>query len=263
MARTKPDLRRLREAYAAGHAALADWLSQLPVDAWSGRSVLSGWTVADLAAHVADEPRLVAALKVAPRGVRAVTVATYLEIQTAASEAVADAARDLSASLTTPEALLGHHRDNLAAAEQVLKEHGEADPVVVASDVPIRLSGFLARGVVELAVHSDDLARSVPDVAPPAMPRDVTRRAVRTLLDVLAARAPGQAVEVRVPPYAAVQCVAGPRHTRGTPSNVVETDATTWLRLAAGRISWAQALAAGVLSASGERADLSRLLPLL
>ncbi|WP_449066757.1 sterol carrier family protein, partial [Planomonospora algeriensis] len=67
--------------------------------------------------------------------------------------------------------------------------------------------------------------------------------------------------EVRVPPHAAVQCVEGPRHTRGTPPNVVETDARTWLELATGRLSWADAMAAGRVSASGARADLTEYLP--
>jgi hypothetical protein len=92
--------------------------------------------------------------------------------------------------------------------------------------------------------------------------RDAARFAVRHLLDLLAARAPGRTVEVRVPPYAAVQCVAGPRHTRGTPPNVIETDPATWLRLATGQISWADAMATGKISASGSRADLSDHLPL-
>ena len=83
------------------------------------------------------------------------------------------------------------------------------------------------------------------------------RAAVTFLLGVLADRAPGKAVEVRVPPYAAVQCVEGPRHTRGTPPNVVETDPVTWIELAAGRTAWAQAVAAGKVRASGPRADLS------
>ena len=78
----------------------------------------------------------------------------------------------------------------------------------------------------------------------------------------LAERAPGRAVEVRVPPFAAIQCVEGQRHTRGTPPNVVEMDATTWLRLATGRLSWADAVAEARLSASGTRADLSPYLPL-
>ena len=89
------------------------------------------------------------------------------------------------------------------------------------------------------------------------------RAATRSLLDKLAARAPGRAVEVRVPPYAAVQCVEGPRHTRGTPPNVVEMDPVTWVLLATGRLSWTDAVAAGRVSASGPRADLSGLLPLL
>jgi Bacterial SCP ortholog len=91
--------------------------------------------------------------------------------------------------------------------------------------------------------------------------RSVLRPAVRYLLDLLADRAPGRAVEVRVPPYAAVQCVEGPRHTRGTPPNVVETDADTWIRLACARLTWAEADAAGRISASGARADVSAYLP--
>lgn len=92
--------------------------------------------------------------------------------------------------------------------------------------------------------------------------RDASRLAVVHLLGLLASKAPGRAVEVRVPPFAAVQCVAGPRHTRGTPPNVVETDAVTWVLLATGRLSWADGVAAGRLRASGPRADLSGYLPL-
>lgn len=92
--------------------------------------------------------------------------------------------------------------------------------------------------------------------------RDAARFAVRHLLDRLAAAAPGRTVEIRVPPYAAVQAIAGPRHTRGTPPNVVETDPRTWLELATGRLAWADALARGLVSASGARADLSAHLPL-
>ena len=92
--------------------------------------------------------------------------------------------------------------------------------------------------------------------------RDDIRAAVKHFLAVLAARAPGRSVEVRVPPYAAVQCVTGPRHTRGTPGSVVETDALTWVRLATGRLAWPDAVAAGLVRASGERADLAPYLPL-
>lgn len=97
---------------------------------------------------------------------------------------------------------------------------------------------------------------------PDGAARATVRTAVRFTLEELAAVAPGNAVEVRVPPDGAVQAVAGPRHTRGTPPNVVETDPATWLALAAGRLLWADAVAAGRVSASGERADLSPWLPL-
>jgi uncharacterized SCP-like protein len=87
--------------------------------------------------------------------------------------------------------------------------------------------------------------------------------AVRLSLRTLASDVPGRSVEVRVPPFAAVQCVEGPRHTRGTPPNVVETDPRTWLELATGRLTWADAIEAGRVTASGTRADLSHWLPIL
>jgi hypothetical protein len=88
------------------------------------------------------------------------------------------------------------------------------------------------------------------------------RLLTKHFLAVLEERAPGHSVEVRVPPYAAVQVVPGVRHTRGTPPAVIETDAETWISLARGELSWIDALAAGRVSASGERTDLSRYLPL-
>lgn len=89
------------------------------------------------------------------------------------------------------------------------------------------------------------------------------RDAVWFLLDELAARAPGRSVEVRVPPYGAIQCVAGPRHTRGTPPNVVELDAMTWINLGTGASEWSDVVREGLVKASGERADLSEYLPLV
>ncbi|HEX3932357.1 MAG TPA: sterol carrier family protein [Nocardioides sp.] len=98
--------------------------------------------------------------------------------------------------------------------------------------------------------------------ASPAAPEQV-RLLVKHFLAVLAERAPGASVEVRVPPYAAVQAVAGVRHTRGTPPAVVELDAETWISLATGALGWVDAEREGLVRASGERADLSTLLPLL
>lgn len=86
--------------------------------------------------------------------------------------------------------------------------------------------------------------------------------AVRYLLQLLAEKAPGNSVEVRVPPFGAVQVIEGPRHTRGTPPNVVEMDAPTWIALATGTLSWAEASGAGRILASGTRADLTPVLPL-
>jgi hypothetical protein len=92
--------------------------------------------------------------------------------------------------------------------------------------------------------------------------RAALRDAVRALLSELARRAPGRSVEVRIPPFGAIQCVAGPRHTRGTPPNVVETDPTTWLLIATGRVNWVDAVGDGRVRASGIRTDLSEYLPL-
>ena len=88
------------------------------------------------------------------------------------------------------------------------------------------------------------------------------RLLTKHFLAVLEARAPGHSVEVRVPPYAAVQVIPGVRHTRGTPPAVVETDPATWVDLATGELTWTEADEAGSVRASGERADLSAYLPL-
>ena len=85
---------------------------------------------------------------------------------------------------------------------------------------------------------------------------------VKSTLALLTSKAPGRAIEVRVPPYAAVQCGDGPTHTRGTPPNTIEMDADTWLALASGKLSWSDAMNNGAISASGVRADLTEYLPL-
>ncbi|WP_104173424.1 sterol carrier family protein [Arthrobacter sp. Y81] len=104
----------------------------------------------------------------------------------------------------------------------------------------------------------------VPASGVPAsgVPRAVTATAVRYSLEEVTARAPGNSVEVRVPPFGVTQCVEGPRHTRGTPPNVIECDAATWLAMVTGQLNWSDAVASGKVAASGLRADLSELLPL-
>jgi Bacterial SCP ortholog len=101
--------------------------------------------------------------------------------------------------------------------------------------------------------------RALDDGAAPG--EQELRTAARYLLQLLAARHPGRVLEVRIPPVAAVQCLPGPVHTRGTPPNVVETDPLTWVRLAAGRLGWAEAVGSGTVHASGPRADLGPYLP--
>lgn len=93
--------------------------------------------------------------------------------------------------------------------------------------------------------------------------RPALAAAVRLSLRTLEQIAPGRSVEVRVPPFAAVQCIEGPRHTRGTPPNVVETDPRTWLELATGTLTWPDALDTARVTASGTRADISSLLPVV
>lgn len=117
-----------------------------------------------------------------------------------------------------------------------------------------------ARRRTDPAAGREALSRWRTD--PTSADRTTTATAVRSTLEDLAERAPGHSVEVRVAPYGVVQCVEGPRHTRGTPPNVVETDAATWLSLVAGDLLWTEAVESGRVRASGSRADLSALLPL-
>lgn len=124
--------------------------------------------------------------------------------------------------------------------------------------MPVRLRPLPTAEVTALLDRLD----AAGDAGEPGDPGD-ERAAVKHFLAVLAARHPGKSVEVRVPPYAAVQCVEGARHTRGTPPAVVETDAATWLALARGRLRYADAVRGGQVRASGERSDLSPLLPLI
>ncbi|MGH3414726.1 MAG: sterol carrier family protein [Marmoricola sp.] len=102
---------------------------------------------------------------------------------------------------------------------------------------------------------------SDPELAHAVAGNDM-RALTKHYLALLQAKAPGNSVEVRVPPYAAVQVVPGVRHTRGTPPAVVETDAATWVALARGELAWSEAVAQARVHASGERTDLSPYLPL-
>jgi hypothetical protein len=129
----------------------------------------------------------------------------------------------------------------------------------------VRIDDELGRAalttVQAIAAKSDGAAGGAALGA--SVDRSTLALAVRYTLQLLAEQAPGGTVEVRVPPHGAVQCVEGPKHTRGTPPNVIETDAATWLALAVGDLSWDDARAAGRVHASGQRADLGAHLPVL
>jgi hypothetical protein len=112
------------------------------------------------------------------------------------------------------------------------------------------------------AVTDEQLRRALDVAAAQRPAAEDVPDAVRVTLAIIAQRNPGRSVEIRVPPYGVVQAFAGPRHTRGTPPNVVESDPASWLALVSGRLAWRDALADGSVRASGTRADLSAVLPL-
>lgn len=122
-------------------------------------------------------------------------------------------------------------------------------------------TGPMARARIDDAVGTAAVRAWATE--PDGAGRDIRALAVRYTLQLLAEQASGNTLEVRVPPFGAVQCIEGPRHTRGTPPNVVETDASTWLALATGALSWPDGIATGRIHASGQRADLAGRLPLL
>ncbi|MDH6580351.1 sterol carrier family protein [Kitasatospora sp. MAP5-34] len=124
------------------------------------------------------------------------------------------------------------------------------------------LADFLVTRLVETVVHADDLADAL-GLADFPHERQALAAVTRLLADAFADQVPGGAVELRIPPFAVVQAVPGPRHTRGTPPNVVETDPLSWIRLATGRTDWATEVEDAAVSASGERSDLSGYLPVL
>ncbi|MEW2393584.1 sterol carrier family protein [Streptomyces venezuelae] len=221
---------------------------------------LGGWTVRELAAHLAMVLGTVHRYLGMPEPAKhevplmdwpfaTVTAAAQVDEDTRAIAETAGADLDdlFTRTLTGIE-------ESLAAASD--------DRLVPSRFGAMTLGDFLVTRTVELIVHTDDLNDAVPGLDVP-YDRQALAACARLLADALAVKAPGASTEVRIPPYAVVQCVEGPRHTRGTPPNVVETDPLTWIRLATGRTDWATAVDAAQVSASGERADLSGLLPIM
>ena len=251
----RPALPAIRTPLSAQWQALVSYVAQLDEQTVAGPSSLPEWTVGELVAHLVSSASSVTRRALPPDAARAAGRPTLDLVGWArATEALADQVAQRAKDIYLTGASL---REAVAAAEAFLDDLPDpAWPVRHPAGL-MRLDDFLVSRVVEAVVHADDLDRAFPH-DPAAL-----GLATRTLAGVLATVAPGGSVEVRVPPYTAVQCIAGPRHTRGTPPNVVETDPLTWLRLATGRVTWDESLATGTVTASGDRADLSSELPLL
>jgi uncharacterized protein (TIGR03083 family) len=220
---------------------------------------LGDWTVRELVAHIGTALTAVDRLLDEPEPARQDgRLLDWPSAIAADADAIAGTARRLAAGHPDLDA-------HLADVERRFTGRLDAHPggrLIPTSAGVLPLADYVVTRAVELVVHTDDLNATVPGLDIP-YDRQALAVCTRLLADALAAKAPGGSTEVRIPPYAVVQCVEGPRHTRGTPPNVVETDPLTWIRLAGGRTAWQDAVAAAKVSASGERADLGPYLPLL
>ncbi|MGW1516574.1 sterol carrier family protein [Streptomyces sp. NPDC002287] len=251
------DQAKIRAAVTAqfGHVAAA--VGELGPEQLARPSGLGHWNVGELAAHIAWIADSLAAGLARPPGAVAELSAVEWPFATASlAGKISEAARETLTGAPLPE-LFERAGARMAEALEAAPGHRVMDLWIG----DMTLADFLVTRTVELVVHTDDLNRAA-DLGIP-LDRQALAACTRLLADALAMKAPGGSVEVRIPPFAVVQCVEGPRHTRGTPPNVVETDPLTWLRLATGRTGWAEALDAAEVSAGGERADLSGLLPLM
>jgi uncharacterized protein (TIGR03083 family) len=221
---------------------------------------LGGWRVRELVVHLAGAldalPRFLAA---PDDGRPASTVADWAAGTRAGATVIEEDAFARAASAGDPREVFARAA---AAALAVVDADLTPEQRIVHRRGAMLLDDYLVTRLVETVVHADDLADALNTDAFPH-DRHALASACRVLADALATKAPGGAVELRIPPFAVVQCVEGPRHTRGTPPNVVETTPLPWIRLATGRLSWADALDVAELTASGERSDLSWLLPVM
>lgn len=208
----------------------------------------AGWTVHDLDRHLGEITGGLARLVAAAAPGRADTdVAGW-------AAAVPALARDIDREARSPA---GQRLAEVVPRVQSVLVAADPSSVVAQRTGRHTVADAALFRLVEAVVHGLDLPHPVPP--------DRTALAVvtRTLAAVIAGNAPGRSVEVRIPPHAAVQCVDGPRHTRGTQANVVEAEPIAFLALCTGRLVWRDAVRDGRVRISGERSDLSALLPLL
>ncbi|GAA1584173.1 maleylpyruvate isomerase family mycothiol-dependent enzyme [Streptomyces globosus] len=252
------DAVKIRAAVTAQFGHLADAVRELTPEQLARPTGLGDWTVADLAAHIAwIADSLAAGLARPPAAVPELTAVEWPSATSSLAGKIAEAAKETLAGAPLAEL---YDRAGARMAEQ-LAANPVGSRVLHLWVGDMALADFLVTRAVELTVHTDDLNRAAGLDVP--IDRQALAATTRLLADALALAAPGGAVEVRVPPFAVVQCIEGPRHTRGTPPGVVETDPLTWIRLATGRTQWEAALADARVTASGERADLAALLPVM
>jgi len=235
-----------------------DLVATLDPDDFQRPTRLGRWRVAELVAHI-GVANIARYLTGEPASQPEVDTVAWVRGAATVAQDVDERATAMADEARPAELRSGVHELRVAVDRTL----GDVEPsfVVPSRFGALSVADYLATRCVELAVHTLDLQAALGRDA--ELDKDAAATATRLLLNALATIVPGRSVEVRVPPYAAVQCVDGPRHTRGTPPNVVETDAVTWLELATGRQPWTGAVEHGRVRASGERADLSTLLPLL
>ncbi|WP_416986714.1 sterol carrier family protein [Streptomyces sp. T028] len=253
------DPAKTRAAVSAQFRNVREAVAGLTAEQLALPTRLGEWAVRELVAHVTMAVETVSRNLERDEPVKAELTLLQWPFATAArATGIDDDTRRLAEAHPDLDALFARTEERLTRA----LAHAPGTRLLAARTGAITLDDYLVTRLVELVVHTDDLNAAVPGLAVP-FDRQALAGATRLLADALAVKAPGGATEVRIPPYAVVQCVEGPRHTRGTPPNVVETDPLTWIRLATGRLTWQEAVAEAQVSASGERADLGALLPLM
>lgn len=253
------DPARTRAAVLAQFGNVRDAVRGLTREQLALPTRLGEWTVRDLAVHIGMALTAVHRSLALPEPAKADAVLLDWPFATSANAAAID---EFTRNLSGEHPDLGAYLTEVDRSTRALLAEHPGTRILQTSAGAMPLDDYLVTRAVELVVHTDDLNAALPGLQI-QYDRQALAAATRLLADALAAKAPGGSTEVRVPPYAVVQCVEGPRHTRGTPPNVVETDPLSWIRLATGRLSWQDALEEAKVSASGERADIGGLLPLM
>lgn len=252
------DSAKIRAAVLAQFGNVRDGVRALTEEQLARPTHLGDWSVRELAAHLTMAVEAVSRNLDRDEPAKAELGLLDWPFATAARAGdIADAIRALAEQNADLDALYDRTEQRIAERLATAPD----DRLLAAGTGAMTLGDYLVTRTVELVVHTDDLNRAAGTEIP--FDRQALAACTRLLADALAVKAPGASTEVRIPPYAVVQCVEGPRHTRGTPPNVVETDPLTWIRLATGRTAWRAALEDAKVSASGERADLGGLLPLM